>query len=63
MEAEDNAPPLPVMRRYLTNDATIEKLGELERDNPNGILLMRDELMGWLAGLEKKVNKKTEPFI
>lgn len=40
MEAEDNAPPPPVMRRYLTNDATIEKLGELERDNPNGILLM-----------------------
>ena len=25
MEAEDNAPPPPVMRRYYTNDATIEK--------------------------------------
>ena len=62
MEAEDNAPPPPVMRRYLTNDATIEKLGELERDNPNGILLMRDELMGWLAGLEKEGKQEDRAF-
>jgi hypothetical protein len=62
MEAEDNAPPPPVMRRYYTNDATIEKLGELERDNPNGILLMRDELMGWLAGLEKEGKQEDRAF-
>ncbi|MBI4517559.1 MAG: DUF3987 domain-containing protein [Deltaproteobacteria bacterium] len=40
-------------RRYLTQDATAEKLGELLRGNPRGLLLLRDELAGWLRTLEK----------
>lgn len=40
-------------RRYLTHDATVEKLGELLRDNPRGMLLLRDELSGWLRALDK----------
>ena len=40
-------------RRYLTQDATIEKLGELLRDNPRGLLVFRDELAGWLRNLDK----------
>jgi putative DNA primase/helicase len=39
--------------RYSTSDATIEKLGELLRDNPNGLLNDRDELMGWLSSLDR----------
>jgi putative DNA primase/helicase len=46
--------PEPVRRRFITNDATVEKLGELLRDNPNGIILFRDELMGWLKTLEQE---------
>jgi putative DNA primase/helicase len=47
-------PPVePVMRRYTTSDATVESLGELLRDNPNGIAVVRDELTGWLRSLEK----------
>lgn len=41
--------PLPTRHRYVINDATIEKVGELMRENPNGLLLVRDELSGWLA--------------
>lgn len=40
-------------QRYLTQDATTEKLGELLRDNPRGLLLSRDELAGWLSTLER----------
>jgi hypothetical protein len=43
----------PVERRYLTQDATVEKLGELLKDNPRGLLVLRDELTGLLRTLEK----------
>ncbi|RAR41153.1 YfjI family protein, partial [Paenibacillus sp. MDMC362] len=39
-------------RRYVTHDATAEKLGELLRDNPRGLVLVRDELASWLAAME-----------
>lgn len=45
-------PPLRE-RRYKTNDPTVEKLGELLQENPDGLLLFRDELSGWLRNLDK----------
>jgi hypothetical protein len=42
-----------VERRYMTQDPTVEKLGELLRENPRGLLLCRDELAGWLRTLER----------
>lgn len=44
----------PVCRRYETNDPTIEKLGVLLAENPNGLLLFRDELVGFLRGLDRE---------
>jgi hypothetical protein len=46
-------PVLPVARRYSTNDATVEKIGELLIENPIGLLQFRDELVGWLRNLDK----------
>ena len=43
----------PVARRLITQDATAEKLHELLRDNPAGVMVVRDELSGWLATLDK----------
>lgn len=40
-------------RRYMTQDATVEKLGELLQENPRGLLVVRDELSGWLSALNK----------
>jgi Protein of unknown function (DUF3987)/Bifunctional DNA primase/polymerase, N-terminal/Primase C terminal 1 (PriCT-1) len=40
-------------RRYIVQDPTVEKLGELLRENPRGLLLLRDELAGWLRTLDK----------
>ena len=50
-------------RRYLTHDATVEKLGELLRDNPRGMLLLRDELSGgcgrWTSPAAKAIASST----
>jgi len=43
----------PVLVRYITQDGTIEKIGELLQENPQGFLIARDELIGWLLSLEK----------
>jgi len=40
-------------RRYWTSDGSIEKIGELSRENPWGFLLHRDELSGFLRSFEK----------
>ena len=43
----------PACKRYVVNDATVEKLGELLGSNKMGVLLFRDELTGWLNTLDK----------
>ena len=40
-------------RRYIVNDGTVEKIGELLKDNPRGLLLARDEISGFFRTLEK----------
>ena len=49
----DQAPKKPMLRRFKTNDPTVESLGELLRDNPRGLLVFRDEIVGLLASWEK----------
>jgi len=49
-------------KRYWTSDPTIEKLTELLNENPNGLLLVRDELMGWLKQLERHGREADRPF-
>ena len=40
-------------RRYQTQDGTTEKIGELLNQNPRGMLINRDELIGWFHSLDK----------
>jgi putative DNA primase/helicase len=40
-------------RRYIVNDGTVEKIGELLNQNPRGLLMSRDELSGMLRTLDK----------
>lgn len=49
-------------RRYITNDATIEKISELLNENPRGILFYRDELMGQLVTWEKAGHESDRQF-
>jgi hypothetical protein len=50
--AEDH-PVRPPMRRVVCSDTTIEKLAEIQEDNPRGVLMARDELAGWLASFTR----------
>jgi putative DNA primase/helicase len=43
----------PTLRRLVTNDPTVEALHVIITENPEGVVLERDELAGWLANLEK----------
>lgn len=55
-------PRPPTEQRYMVNDATVEKLGELLAQNRNGLLLFRDELTGWLKTLDKPTNANERAF-
>jgi Protein of unknown function (DUF3987) len=49
-------------RRFITSDATIEKLGELLNENSRGLLIVRDELTGWLRGLDREDRAQDRAF-
>ena len=55
-------PEEPTVRRYLVNDATVEKLGELMQQNPWGTLSYRDELYGLLTSLDKQGQEGSRAF-
>ena len=52
----------PIQKRYLANDATIEKLGIILNDNPTGITVIRDELAGLLASWERSGHEQDRAF-
>jgi hypothetical protein len=55
-------PDPPVERRYLVHDATVEKLGALLNQHPNGLLLFRDELGGFLRTMEREGHENDRAF-
>lgn len=55
-------PDRPKRRRHIVNDTTVEKLGELLNENPNGVLLYRDELIGLLKSLDKDGQEGARSF-
>ncbi len=52
----------PVEQRYLVNDTTVEKLGELLNHHPNGLLLFRDELSGFLHTMDRRGHENDRAF-
>ena len=61
-EHEDNPPEEPIMKRYSTSDSTVPKLQELMSSNPQGILVLRDELHGFLASMEQEGRETDRAF-
>lgn len=64
-----SAPPRPVNetavpqeRRLITQDATFECLHQVMADNPAGMFVIRDELTGWLASLERQGREGERAF-
>ena len=50
------------VRRYTTNDPTVEKLGEILAANPQGILINRDELVGFMRNMDKPGHESDRSF-
>ena len=55
-------PEAPVLRRYIANDTTAAALGELHRQNPNGLLVFRDEMVSLLKSLDQEDNAEARGF-
>jgi putative DNA primase/helicase len=57
-----DTPAEPTARRYIVNDATVEKLGELLEVNPWGTLAYRDELYSLLTSLDRQGQEGSRGF-
>jgi hypothetical protein len=55
-------PTPPVCTRYLVNEATIEKVHMILKENPGGVLYLRDELSGWIAQLDQRGRERDRAF-
>lgn len=40
--------------RFIVNDTSVEKFGKLLKETPRGLLMVRDELSGFLTDMERK---------
>ncbi len=53
-EPESAAPPMAAARRrVVSTDPTVERAARLSAENPRGMLLLRDELAGWITGMDR----------
>lgn len=52
-EEKPAAPEEPVMAQIFTTDATLEALAVLLQKNPRGLIFLRDELTGWVHGMNQ----------
>jgi putative DNA primase/helicase len=52
----------PKEKRLWTTDVTVEKLGELLNENPEGLLILRDELTGWFRMLDRTGHEQDRAF-
>lgn len=55
-------PDAPAAKRFLTSDATAEKLGEICAANPMGVMLHRDELLSLFADLDSPEKASARGF-
>jgi putative DNA primase/helicase len=62
LQSDGDGEPEPVQRRFIVNDATVEKLGELLAVNPWGTLSFRDELYGLLTSMDKQGQEGARAF-
>lgn len=52
----------PQRRRYVVNDCTVQALGQILAENPNGVIVVRDELIGLLKVLESQGQEASRAF-
>ncbi|MDY6830985.1 MAG: YfjI family protein, partial [Thermodesulfobacteriota bacterium] len=52
----------PQLKRYIANDTSPASLGELLRQNPNGLLVFRDEVVSLLKSLDREGQEEGRGF-
>lgn len=62
LAAADGVEEAPALPRIIVNDASVEALGERLRENPNGLLLVRDELSGWISLMMQEDHQSDRAF-
>lgn len=55
-------PEAPILRRYTAHQSSMQALGELLRQNPNGLMIERDELAGLLSSLAQEEQAEARGF-
>jgi len=58
----DGSGEAPILKRYATNNASYEALGELLIENPNGLLVEADEIIGLLKQLDSSGQEVARSF-
>jgi putative DNA primase/helicase len=58
----EKEPPEPTLKRYIVNDTNVASLGEVLRQNPNGVLVFRDEIVSLLDDLDREENASDRGF-
>ncbi len=61
-EFKEDEPEERTERRYIVNDSTVQKLGMIVQENPNGFLFYRDEFSAFFRGLERKGHETDRQF-
>ena len=54
------ASPLPTLQQLLLNDSTLESLAKVHSQNPQGVVMVRDEFASWLQDMNKYRNGSDE---
>jgi len=62
LKKSDEKPDGPNRRTLFTNDATVEALHELHVNNPQGVLVYRDELSGFVENMSKQGREGERQF-
>jgi putative DNA primase/helicase len=60
--AENPTSAEPTLRRYIANDTNIASLGVLLQQNPNGLLVFRDEIVSLLSSLDQEERASEKGF-
>ncbi|HED53175.1 MAG TPA: DUF3987 domain-containing protein [Phycisphaerales bacterium] len=60
--SNDLAAAVPTRRRHVVNDATVQALSEIMAENPNGVTLVRDELLGFLRSFDMESQQAARAF-
>lgn len=58
----DKTDDTPILKRYITNNASYEALGELLIENPNGMMVEADEIIGLLKQLDASGQEVARSF-